>query len=53
MSSKKDKLIEEAQKFIQRGQLDKAVKVYVQILSLEPSAINLRQKLAELPLKGR
>ncbi|MDR3579837.1 MAG: tetratricopeptide repeat protein [Oryzomonas sp.] len=52
MSSNKDKLIEEAQKFIQRGQLDKAVKIYVQVLSLEPSAINLRQKLAELFVKA-
>ncbi|GFE60522.1 lipopolysaccharide assembly protein LapB [Geobacter sp. AOG2] len=52
MSSKKDKLIEEAQKHIQRGQLDKAVKIYVQVLSLEPSAINLRQKLAELLVKA-
>ncbi len=52
MSTKKDKLIEEAQKFIQRGQLDKAVKAYKQVLSLEPSAINLRQKLAELLVKA-
>jgi tetratricopeptide (TPR) repeat protein len=52
VSSNKDKLIEEAQKFIQRGQLDKAVKIYTQILSLEPSAINLRQKLAELLVKA-
>ena len=52
MSSKKDKLIEEAQKFIQRGQLDKAVKAYAQALSLDPSAINLRQKLAELLVKA-
>jgi tetratricopeptide (TPR) repeat protein len=52
VSSSKDKLIEEAQKFIQRGQLDKAVKIYMQVLSLEPSAINLRQKLAELLVKA-
>ena len=52
MSSKKDKLIEEAQKFIQRGQLDKAVKIYAQVVSLEPSAVNLRQKLAELLVKA-
>lgn len=49
--SKKDKLIEEAQKFIQRGQLDKAIKVYEQILALEPAAVNLRQKLAEILIK--
>jgi tetratricopeptide (TPR) repeat protein len=52
VSSKKDKLIEEAQKFIQRGQLDKAVKIYAQVVTLEPSAINLRQKLAELLVKA-
>lgn len=51
-STKKDKLIEEAQKCIQRGQLDKAAKAYAQILALEPSAINLRQKLAELLAKA-
>jgi len=52
VSSKKEKLIEDAQKCIQRGQLDKAVKIYAQVLSLEPSAINLRQKLAELLVKA-
>ncbi|QEM68890.1 tetratricopeptide repeat protein [Geobacter sp. FeAm09] len=52
MGSPKDKLIEDAQKYIQRGQLDKAVKAYAQVLSLDPSAINLRQKLAELLVKA-
>ncbi len=51
VSSKKDKLIEEAQKLSLRGQFDKAAKVYEQILALEPTAINLRQKLAELLIK--
>ncbi len=49
--SKKDALIEDAQKFVLRGQFDKAVKVYEQIIALKPGAINLRQKLAELLLK--
>jgi tetratricopeptide (TPR) repeat protein len=49
--SKKDKLIEEAQKFAVRGQFDKAAKIYEQILTLEPAAVNLRQKLAELLIK--
>ena len=49
--SKKDKLIEDAQKLAQRGQFDKAAKAYEQILELEPSAINQRQKLAELLIK--
>ncbi|MEI7818003.1 MAG: tetratricopeptide repeat protein, partial [Desulfuromonadales bacterium] len=48
---KKDKLIEEAQKLALRGQFDKAARVYEQILILEPAAINLRQKLAELLIK--
>lgn len=50
--SKKDKLVEEAQKLVQRSQFDKAVKLYEQIMALEPSAINLRQKLAELLIKA-
>lgn len=50
--TKKDKLIEEAQKFVLRGQLDKAIKNYEQIVALEPSAINLRQKLADLLVKS-
>ncbi len=51
VSSKKDKLIEEAQKFTSRGQFDKAAKAYEQIIALEPAAINLRQKFAELLIK--
>ena len=51
VSSKKDKLIEEAQKFVSRGQFDKAAKAYEQIIALEPAAINLRQKFAELLIK--
>lgn len=49
--TKKDKLIEEAQKSAARGQFDKAAKAYEQILEIDPSAINLRQKLAELLIK--
>ncbi|MBC8017542.1 MAG: tetratricopeptide repeat protein, partial [Verrucomicrobia bacterium] len=51
MSSKKDKLIEEAQRLVLRGQLEKAIKAYEQVMVLEPSALNLRQRLAELLLK--
>lgn len=51
VSSKKDKLIEEAQKFALRGQFDKAAKAYEQILAAEPAAISQRQKLAELLIK--
>lgn len=48
----KNRLIEEAQKLIMRGQFDKAAKVYQQVLSQEPSATNLRQKLAEILVKA-
>lgn len=51
ISSKKDRLIEDAQKFALRGQFDKAAKAYEQILALEPAAVNQRQKLAELLIK--
>lgn len=51
VKSKKDKLIEEAQKFALRGQLDKAANAYEQILALDPNAVSLRQKLAELFIK--
>ena len=49
--SKKDILIEEAQKLTLRGQFDNAAKAYERILALEPAAVNLRQKLAELLVK--
>lgn len=52
MSSKKDKLIAEAQRFALRGQLDKAVKAYEQVVALDPAAINQRQRLAELLVKA-
>lgn len=52
MSSKKDKLIEEAQRLALRGQLDKAIKAYEQFLALDPGAINQRQRLAELLVKA-
>lgn len=50
--SKKDKLIEEGQKLVLRGQFDKAAKVYEQLVALEPSAMNQRQKLAEILIKA-
>ncbi len=52
VASKKDKLIEEAQKLALRGQFDKAVKLYEQVMTMEPAAINLRQKLAETMIKA-
>lgn len=52
MSTKKEKLIEEAQRFALRGQMDKAIASYRQLLSIEPSAINHRQRLAEILVKS-
>jgi tetratricopeptide (TPR) repeat protein len=52
VGSKKDSLLEEAQKLVSRGQFDKAAKVFEQVLDLEPSAVNLRQKLAEILIKA-
>lgn len=52
LGTKKDKLIEEAQKFIIKGQLDKAITSYQQVVALEPSAISLKQKLADLLVKA-
>ena len=48
LSSKKDKLLESAQKFILKGQLDRAIKDYEQVLALDPGDIRQRQRLAEL-----
>ena len=48
MSTKKDKLLETAQKFIAKGQLDKAIREYQQIVALDSEDIRQRQKLAEL-----
>jgi len=48
LSTKKDKLLESAQRFIAKGQLDRAIKEYEQIVALESGDIRLRQKLAEL-----
>ena len=50
-SSRKEKLVEDAQKFALRGQFDKAAKIYEQILALDPTAINQRQKFAELLIR--
>lgn len=46
--TKKEKLIDSAQKNIQKGQITKAIKDYQQLVELEPRDIRHRQKLAEL-----
>lgn len=52
MASKIDKLREEAQKLATKGLTDKAIKAYEQLVALEPSALNQRQRLAELLVKA-
>ncbi len=52
MASKKDKLIEEAQKLALKGPVDKAVKAYEQLVAMEPGVLNHRQRLADLLLKA-
>ena len=52
MSSKKEKFLESAQKFILKGQLDRAIKDYEQIVALDPNDIRHRQRLAELLVRA-
>jgi tetratricopeptide (TPR) repeat protein len=51
VASKKDKLIEEAQRLVVQGKLDKAIKAYEQVMEIDPSSQPQRQKLAELLLR--
>jgi tetratricopeptide (TPR) repeat protein len=52
LTSKKDKFLESAQKFIMKGQLDRAIKDYEQVVALEPNDIRHRQRLAELLVRA-
>lgn len=47
MSSKKDKYLESAQKFIIKGQFDRASVDLEQAVALDPSDLKVRQRLAE------
>ena len=51
MSSAKEKLLASAQKFIAKGQMDKAIKDYQQVVALDPNDTRHRQRLAELFVK--
>lgn len=53
MSSKKTKLLESAQKNVLKGQLDRAIAEYRQIIELDPSDLRHRQKIAELLTKAK
>lgn len=48
MSSQKDKYLASAQKFIQKGQFDRALRDYEQVVTADPKDVKHRQKLAEL-----
>lgn len=52
MSSKKDKFLESAQRFILKGQIDRAIKDYEQVVALDPKEIRHRQRLAELLVRA-
>jgi len=52
VSSKADKLREEAQKLAIKGPVEKAIKAYEQLVALEPATINHRQRLADLLIKA-
>jgi tetratricopeptide (TPR) repeat protein len=51
--SNKEKLLASAQKFLQKGQLARAIKDYQKLLELEPRDVRIRQKLAELYSRDR
>jgi tetratricopeptide (TPR) repeat protein len=52
VSSKIDKLREEAQKLAIKGPVEKAIKAYEQLVTLEPAVLNHRQRLADLLIKA-
>jgi len=51
LSSQKDKFLASAQKYIQKGQFDRALKDYEQVVTADPKDVKLRQKLAELLIR--
>ena len=51
MSSQKDKFLASAQKYIQKGQFDRALRDYEQLVTVDPKDVKHRQKLAELLIR--
>lgn len=51
MSSKKSKLLESAQKNVLKGQIDRAIVEYRQLIELDPGDLRHRQRIAELLTK--
>lgn len=48
----KETLIADAQKLLQKGQMDKAIKGYQEAVALDPGDIRVRQRLAELLVRA-
>jgi pentatricopeptide repeat protein len=48
LSSQKNKFLASAQKYIQKGQFDRALRDYEQVVTADPKDVKHRQKLAEL-----
>ena len=51
MAVDRNRLEQEAMRFLQKGQTDKAIAHYEKLLRLDPRDRRIRQKLAELYLK--
>jgi tetratricopeptide (TPR) repeat protein len=51
LSSQKDKFLASAQKYIQKGQFDRALRDYEQLVTVDPKDVKHRQKLAELLIR--
>lgn len=48
MATQKEKYLSSAQKFLQKGQLERAIRDYEQVVAADPKDLRHRQKLAEL-----
>ncbi len=51
MTFNKAKVLEDIQKYIQKGQIDKAIEEYEKVLRIDPKDFKLRQKLGDLYLR--
>lgn len=51
MAFNKAKVLEDIQKYIQKGQIDKAIEEYERVLKIDPRDYKLRQKLGDLYLR--
>lgn len=51
MAFNKAKVLEDIQKYVQKGQIDKAIEEYERVLKIDPRDYKLRQKLGDLYLR--